>query len=157
MNEFDDDLDQDVDNIISQLKNQSKSLKTVETDKPNLDKEDLEKFIIDNASEVVVGCVDMLQSLKIEVQAGGDPKLVESTATLVNAFTSALDALSKLKLSDDKIKAQKEIKEMDITAKLATADKESDKGVYISREDVIKGLLSYKNTTGEQTPPVIDV
>ena len=125
-----------------------------------MEKGDIEKFIIDNASNVVTDCVDMIQSLKLDVQAGGDSKLIESTATLVNAFTSAIDALSKLKLSEDKINAQKEIKQMDISAKLIANNENetSAKGVYISREELIKGLLDYKKSdVPPPQPPAIDI
>ena len=160
MREFEDDLDQDVDNIIAQLKNQTKKINDVAKERIQLEKGDIEKFIIDNASNVVTDCVDMIQSLKLDVQAGGDSKLIESTATLVNAFTSAIDALSKLKLSEDKINAQKEIKQMDISAKLISNNENetSAKGVYISREELIKGLLDYKKSDGPPPqPPAIDI
>jgi hypothetical protein len=160
MREFEDDLDQDVDNIIAQLKNQTKKINDVAKERIQLEKGDIEKFIIDNASNVVTDCVDMIQSLKLDVQAGGDSKLIESTATLVNAFTSAIDALSKLKLSEDKINAQKEIKQMDISAKLIANNENetSAKGVYISREELIKGLLDYKKSdVPPPQPPAIDI
>lgn len=160
MREFEDDLDQDVDNIIAQLKNQTKKINDVAKERIQLEKGDIEKFIIDNASNVVTDCVDMIQSLKLDVQAGGDSKLIESTATLVNAFTSAIDALSKLKLSEDKINAQKEIKQMDISAKLISNNENetSAKGVYISREELIKGLLDYKKSdVPPPQPPAIDI
>lgn len=160
MREFEDDLDQDVDNIIAQLKNQTKKINDVAKERIQLEKGDIEKFIIDNASNVVTDCVDMIQSLKLDVQFGGDSKLIESTATLVNAFTSAIDALSKLKLSEDKINAQKEIKQMDISAKLISNNENetSAKGVYISREELIKGLLDYKKSdVPPPQPPAIDI
>lgn len=156
MREFQDDLDQDVDNIIAQLKNQTKKINNIEKEKPDLSKEDIEKFIIDNASEVVSDCVDMIQSVKLDVQSGADSKLITSAAELVNAFTSAIDSLSKLKLSDDKIKSQKEIKQMEISAKLENSTNESqNNGIYLSREEVIKGLLNYKED--KKDPPAIDV
>lgn len=158
MKEFQDDLDQDVDNIIAQLKNQTKKINTIEKEKPQLSKDDIEKFIIDNATDVVTDCVDMIQSIKTDIQAESDPKLIESAATLVTAFTSAIDALSKLKLSDDKIKSQKEIKQMDIAAKLENKSNDvqnNSAGVFLSREEIIKGLLNYKEQSEDQPP--IDV
>ena len=80
-----DDLDRDVDNIISQIKNQGKTLKKVEREKPNLQKEDLEKFVIDNASLIIDDSIEMIQALKIDVIAGADPKMVESISELLKA------------------------------------------------------------------------
>ena len=72
MDNTEDELDRDVDNIIFQIKNQGKNLKTVQRDRPELQKEDLERFVIDNASTVVMDSIEMVQSLKMDVMAGGD-------------------------------------------------------------------------------------
>jgi hypothetical protein len=152
--DYDEELDRDVDSIISQIKNQGRSLKRVEVEKPELKKEDLEKFIIDNAASVVADSIEMVQSLKTDVMAGGDPKMVEATAELVKAITGAIDSLSKLKLSDDKLKGQKEIKQMDIEAKtLENTSQQS--GLFISREDLIKNLLNRKEETSPEN--IVDV
>tara|TARA_B110000495_G_C22918774_1_gene536739 strand:+ start:54 stop:542 length:489 start_codon:yes stop_codon:yes gene_type:complete len=156
-----DDLDRDVDNIISQIKNQGKTLKKVEREKPNLQKEDLEKFVIDNASLIIDDSIEMIQALKIDVIAGADPKMVESISELLKATTSAIESLSKLKLSDDKIKAQKEIKQMDIDSKENGGNLEisgGQGGLYISREELLKKILNHssdeKPKAIEDTPPI---
>ena len=153
-----DDLDRDVDNIISQIKNQGKTLKKVEREKPNLQKEDLEKFVIDNASLIIDDSIEMIQALKIDVIAGADPKMVESISELLKATTSAIESLSKLKLSDDKIKAQKEIKQMDIDSKEngGNIENSSQGGVFISREELLSKLLNHspKEKSIEDTPPI---
>jgi hypothetical protein len=143
--EYEDEIDRDVDSIISQIKNQGKSIKNVQKERPELKKEDLEKFIIDNAAAVVADSIEMVQSLKLDVVGGGDAKMVEATAELVKAVTGAIDALSKLKLSEDKIKSQKEIKQMDIDAKSPDALTGGQSGLFISREDLIKNLLGKKD------------
>ena len=145
MNE-DDEIDKNVDSIINQLKNQSRSLKDVQKNPPpQLKKEDMEQFIIDKASEIVNGCVEVIGVIQDEIKCAPDPKLIESGATFINAFTSALDALGKLEISQQRIKAQKEIAQFNVAAKLANnSEEETKKGVYISREELIKGLLEYK-------------
>lgn len=155
MNE-EDELDRDVDNIIFQIKNQGKMLKNVEKERPELQKEDLEKFVIDNAAAVVSDSIEMIQSLKMDVVAGGDSRMVEATAELVKAVTGAIESLSKLKLSDDKIKSQKELKQMDINAKTTENLTGGQSGLFISREDLLKQLL-HKEEPKDETPPAIDV
>lgn len=155
--EDDEDLDRDVDSIIAQIKNQGKSIKNVEKARPELNKEDLEKFIIDNAASVVADSIEMIQSLKLDVMAGGDSRMVESTAELVKAVTGAIDALSKLKLSDDKIKAQKEIKKMDIDAKGEAQLLGNQAGVFLSREEIIRNLFNRVEEPKVKEPPAIDV
>jgi hypothetical protein len=139
--DYEDDLDHDVDSIIAQIKNQGKTIKNVEKERPELKKEDLEKFVIDNAASVVVDSIEMIQSLKMDVMAGGDSKMVEATAELVKAVTGAIDALSKLKLNDDKLRGQKELKQMDIDSKNTETPLGLQGGVFLSREEIIKNLF----------------
>lgn len=139
--EDDDLLDDEVDDIISQIKNQSKIFKKPETVIPDLTKEGLEDFVIKNAAKTVQMSVEMMEQLKMEVLAGADSKLVESVSELVKATTSAIDSLSKLKIADDKNKTQKEITQMNIDAKVTKDDDEKSKGLLLSREDVIKALM----------------
>lgn len=156
--DYEEELDRDVDNIIFQIKNQGKKIKNVEKDRPELQKEDLERFIIDNATSVVSDSIEMVQELKHDVIAGGDPKMVEAAAELVKAVTGAIDALSKLKLSDDKLKSQKELKKMDIEAKtdnLITGGQSA--GLFLSREEVFKHLFAKKEESNTTPPPAIDV
>lgn len=155
--DYEDEIEQDVDSIIAQIKNQGKSLKKAEREKTELRKEDLEKFIIDNAASVVSDSIDMIQSIKGDVLAGADSKTIEAAAELVKAVTGAIDSLSKLKLSDDKLIGQKELKRMEIDAKVENLQN-NQQGLFISREEIFKRLFDEKkleNNTEETD--VIDV
>jgi hypothetical protein len=150
--EDDDFLNAEVDDIISQIKNQSKIVNQLPKNKPDLKKEDLEEFVITNAGKVVNHSLEMVENLKLEVLAGADSKLIESVSELVKATTSAIDALSKLKISEDKIKAQKEITQMNIQAKIIRDEEEnSTPKLTFTRNDIIK-LLNQKEES-----PVVDV
>jgi hypothetical protein len=150
--EDDDFLNAEVDDIISQIKNQSKIVNQLPKEQPNLKKEDLEEFVITNAGKVVNHSLEMVENLKLEVLAGADSKLIESVSELVKATTSAIDALSKLKISEDKIKAQKEITQMNIQAKIIRDEEEnSTPKLTFTRNDIIK-LLNQKEES-----PVVDV
>jgi replicative DNA helicase len=150
--EDDDFLNAEVDDIISQIKNQSKIVNQLPKNKPDLKKEDLEEFVITNAGKVVNHSLEMVENLKLEVLAGADSKLIESVSELVKATTSAIDALSKLKISEDKIKAQKEITQMNIQAKIIRDEEESNTPkLTFTRNDIIK-LLNQKEES-----PVVDV
>ena len=150
--EDDDFLNAEVDDIISQIKNQSKIVNKLPKEQPNLKKEDLEEFIITNAGKVVNHSLEMVENLKLEVLAGADSKLIESVSELVKATTSAIDALSKLKISEDKINAQKEITQMNIQAKIIRDEEENNTPkLTFTRNDIIK-LLNQKEES-----PVVDV
>jgi replicative DNA helicase len=146
--DYDDDddfLNAEVDDIISQIKNQSKIVNQLPKERPNLKKEDLEEFIITNAGKVVNHSLEMVENLKLEVLAGADSKLIESVSELVKATTSAIDALSKLKISEDKINAQKEITQMNIQAKIIRDEEESNTPkLSFTRNDILK-LLNQKD------------
>lgn len=156
--DYEDEIEQDVDSIIAQIKNQGKSLKKAEREKTELRKEDLEKFIIDNAASVVSDSIDMIQSIKGDVLAGADSKTIEAAAELVKAVTGAIDSLSKLKLSDDKLIGQKELKKMEIDAKVENLQN-NQQGLFISREEIFKRLFDEKKLENktEETDGVIDV
>ena len=148
-----DNIDDTVDSIINQIKSQGHNLRNVEKKYPTLDKEGLEKFVIDNASIVITDSVEMVQALKNEVLAGADGKTVEAVSELVKAVTGAIDALSKLKLSDDKIKGQREIKQMEIEAR--QHDPSVNPNVLtFSREEVLKRMITMKNTSSDT---IVDV
>lgn len=140
MNDDDDDfLDDEVDDIISQIRNQSKNLKENKAEHPDLIKDNLEEFIIVNAGKVVNHSLEMVENLKLEVQAGADSKLIESISELIKATTSAIDSLSKLKIADDKIKAQKEITQMNIDSKTTKDDENnSTPKLLFSRSEILK-------------------
>ncbi len=157
MNE-DEELDIEVDNIINQIKNQGKSLKNVEKERPDLKKEDLEDFIIKNASTIVLDSVEMVQSLKLDVEAGGDSRMVEAVSELVKATTAAIESLSKLKLADDKIKSQKELKQMDIESKDVVGLPSPNGGIFLSQQEVMNHLFGKKqHTIEDKEDKAIDV
>lgn len=144
--DFDDELDRDVDSIISQIKNQSNSLNRVKKEHPELKREELEDFVIQKTSTIIHDCVDMVQSLKLDVEAGGDSKMVESTATLVNALVNAVNTLSKIQLADNSNKTKKEIEQMRIEAKVNDNENNllgNKAGLFISREDLLKEMFKH--------------
>lgn len=161
MSNYEDEIDSDVESIINQIKNQSKAIKDSKKEevilRPQLEKEDLEKFIIDNSAHVVDQSVKMIEELKKEVVDTLDPKLVEATSELVKAVTGAIDSLSKLKLSDDKIKGQKEIKQMEIASKHIEDSNSQKEGIYISREEILKKLCSREERPKKEESPPVDI
>jgi hypothetical protein len=143
MDYYDNEIDREVDDIISQIKNQSKSFKDAEekfTSK-KITKDEMENFIIENAAHIVQQSVDMVNNLSREAIASADPKIVDSVAGLVRATTTAIDSLTKLKIAEDKNNTQKEIAQMGVKK-----DEDNPKGLMLSRDDVMKFL-----STG-QTP-----
>lgn len=143
-----DELDRGVDSIINQIKSQSNSINQVKKEHPELKREELEDFVIQKTSSIINDCCDMVQGLKLDVEAGGDSKMVESTATLVNALVNAVNTLSKIQLAENSHKNKKEIEQMKIDSKESSDDKNligNKSGVFISREDLLKEMFKRSN------------
>ena len=160
MNDYeDDDLDMEVNDIISQIKNQSRAINEPPVPKEPLNKEDMEDFILQNASSVIRDSVEMVDKLKSSVSACAEPDLVNAMASLLGATTRAIDSLTKLKIAEDKNKNQKEIAQLNLEGK-KSGDDEDKKGFLISREEVIKALMNKKKDDEEPpepTPVTVDV
>jgi hypothetical protein len=152
--DYDDDeeLDNEVNDIISQIKNQSKNIKQAEKEKIPLNKEDISDFIIQNAANIVGTGVEIVEELKREILAGADSKLIESYSELIRACNSGVDILLKFKIAEDKNKNQKEIAQMNIDAKITKSEEdENTPKLTFTRNDILK-LLEKK-----EEPTVLDV
>jgi hypothetical protein len=152
--EYDDDeeLDNEVNDIISQIKNQSKNIKQAEKEKIPLNKEDISDFIIQNAANIVGTGVEIVEELKREILAGADSKLIESYSELIRACNSGVDILLKFKIAEDKNKNQREIAQMNIDAKITKSEEdESTPKLTFTRNDILK-LLEKK-----EEPTVVDI
>jgi len=159
MDDFDDDIDNEVNDILSQLRNKNNIPPEPEIPKEPLEKEKMEDFIIQNAANNVRNAVEMVEKLKSTVSACAEPDLVNAMAGLLKATTSAIDSLTKLKIAEDKNKNQKEVALINLEGK-KSGDDEDKKGFLISREEVIKALMNKKKDDEEPpepTPVTVDV
>jgi len=136
--DYDDDeeLDNEVNDIIFQIKNQSKNIKQAEKEKIPLDKTG----------------VEIVEELKREILAGADSKLIESYSELIKACNSGVEILLKFKIAEDKNKNQKEIAQMNIDAKITkNEDDENTPKLTFTRNDILK-LLEKKEES-----PIVDI
>ena len=152
--DYDDDeeLDNEVNDIISQIKNQSKNFKKEETEIPELNRENLEELLLKTASKVIAHSVEVMEKMKDDVIASADSKMLEAYSAHTKSTTSALETLLKFKNAEDKIKAQKEIAQMNIDAKVTKNEEdENTPKLTFTRNDILK-LLEKK-----EEPTVLDV
>lgn len=151
----DDELDNEVNDIISQIKNQSKNFKKEETEIPELNRENLEELLLRTAAKVITHSVEVMEKMKDDVIASADSKMLESYSAHTKATTSALETLLKFKNAEDKIKAQKEIAQMNIDSKITKGD--DDDGtpkLTFTRNDILKLLEKKKD---DDAPPAVPV
>ena len=134
----------DIGDLVDQLKNAEKYLKKPEKaeEEFNLDPEELEKFILNNAGKLVKKSIDMVDEVKQYVETAPESRDVSSLSELINASSSAIETLSKILVQNKKDKTQKEVKQMDIDGKKQLMQGEFNAKVMLSRDDVMKELFA---------------
>ena len=95
---MDTDLDDAVNDIISQLKNTTISAKKEPEEIP-LTKDQLEDFIIKNSGKLVTRSLNIVDDVKEYVASAPDAKDVAALAELISATSSAIETLNKVYIS----------------------------------------------------------
>lgn len=162
MDDYDSDLDNVANDIISQIKNQGKSLKKAEKiQRTELASEDVDDFIRTQASQVILDAAEVIGELKDVITSGASPNDVIAFSELLNAFTHAMEVLNKKQIADSKNKTQKEIKVMDIESKKEIAQEDNTNRIMLSQNEIIKEMLALSNKDESvklnKTTPIIDV
>jgi len=139
---MDKDVDIVVDDLLSQLKGASVARKEVEKNEFNLDKEELEKFLLNYSGKLIKGTVDYVEEVKQFITSAPDSRDVDALSKLVGASASAIESLNKILLQDKANEAKIQVKQMDIESKKELQEKNNEKlGLTINREDLLKQLL----------------
>ena len=133
----------DIGDLVDQLKNAEKYLKKPEKAEEdfNLDPEELEKFILNNAGKLVKKSIDMVDEVKQYVETAPESRDVSSLSELINASSSAIETLSKILVQNKRDKTQKEVKQMDIDGKKQLMQGEFNAKIMLSRDDVMNELF----------------
>jgi len=141
---MDDIPSHDIGDLVDQLKNAEKYLKKPEKaeEEFNLDPEELEKFILNNAGKLVKKSIDMVDEVKQYVETAPESRDVSSLSELINASSSAIETLSKILVQNKRDKTQKEVKQMDIDGKKQLMQGEFNAKLMLSRDDVMNELFN---------------
>ncbi len=135
-----DELDEAVNDILSQLKNTTVIKQTPLTD--TLTKEKLEEFLIKNSGKLVTDSINLIDDMRDFVgTADADPDSISALAELIKAASSAVDTLNKIYISDERNKNQVKIKTMDIESKEKLNIMDNQTKVLLSREDIMKAII----------------
>ena len=132
-----------VQDLIEQL--QSGSTQTNElveaAEQVNLSKDQLEQFILDNQGTLIKDSVDVLQIMKQYVAAAPNAEDIGSFAELLKATSTAIDNLTKLHTSNQRVDTQVKIKQMDIEAKKEINTDNNMMKLVGTREEIFKKML----------------
>lgn len=141
---MDTDLDDAVNDIISQLKNTTISAKKEPEEIP-LTKDQLEDFIIKNSGKLVTKSLNIVDDVKEYVASAPDAKDVAALAELISATSSAIETLNKVYISDEKNKTQVQVKQMDIESRERINITDNKTKILLSREDIMKAIVDNDN------------
>lgn len=146
---------QSVRTLIDQLKENNKAVKKA----PHgfeLNKEDLEQFILNNTGRLIQDSMETIDTIKQFVVNAPEPEDVHSLAELYKASTSAIEALNKILLQQQKTAAAITVKTMDIQSKLELKNDSQDK-VTFTRDEIFDKLITkaeiieVEDITGSET------
>lgn len=137
-----DEIDNAVNDILSQIKNHNKATNEVKRVAEDIDIENLEEFIIKKTGSLVSSSIDMVEDVKDYISSAPENRDVASLAELIKASTSALDTLTKLHTAKEQNKNKVQVKQMDIEAKEKLNIIDNQTKVLLSRDEVMKALMS---------------
>jgi uncharacterized iron-regulated protein len=135
------EIDDAVDDILSQIKNHKNATTEIEKAPENFDAEKLEEFILNKTSSLVNSSIDMVENVRDYISSAPENRDVASLAELIRASTGAIDTLTKLHTSKEGNKSKLEIKQIDIQAKERMNIADNQTKVLLSRDDIMKALM----------------
>ena len=93
-----DNIDQDIDSLIGQLKDTTKTNKNIqkEAESIGLNPSDVEDFVIKNSSKLVEHSIEAIDEIKDYILASGDPDSISALSELIRASGGALESLNKI-------------------------------------------------------------
>ena len=145
----DEELDEAVNDIISQLKQNNKAAKTP-VEESVLDKEDLEDFLIQNSGKLIKKSLSIVDNVNDYISSAPENRDVAALAELIKASSSAIETLNKLHTAKERNETQLEVKRIDVDSKERINIADNQTQILLSRDDIMKALV-------EDESEVIDV
>lgn len=135
--------DKTIDELIDQLKpsNINDITKEVKQQDKILKEEELTQFIINNASKVIQSGVESIEILKQVVIQADDAEEIDAFANLIKASANAIDTLNKINLQNRRIQADKDIKQMEVNARINLPISHNTNILIGTRDDIFKRIM----------------
>jgi len=133
------ELDDAVNDIITQLKGNKKDVR--EREQVEINRDNLEEFIMNNSSKLVTKSLDIVDNVNDYISSAPENRDVAALAELIKASSGAIDTLQKLHTSNERNETQKEVKRMDVESKERISYVDNQTRVLLSREDVMHALV----------------
>ena len=130
-----------VDDLIQQLQTTTQVSRDIQKEDFKLNKENLVDFLLQHSGKLIKSSVDFVDEVKQFITSAPDSRDLEALSKLVGASAAAIETLNKMHIADEKNKASKEIKQMDIESKKALQDSSNETKLLVNREDLLKKLI----------------
>jgi len=134
------ELDEAVNDIISQLKQNNKTAKTP-VEENVLKREDIEDFIIQNSSRLIKKSLSIVDNVNDYISSAPENRDVAAIAELIKASSGAIEALNKLHTAKERNDTQVVVKQMDIESKERLNIADNGTRLLLSRDEIMKGLV----------------
>ena len=135
-----DELDEAVNDIISQLKHNNKVAKAP-IEESVLNKEDLEDFLIQNSGKLIKKSLSIVDNVNDYISSAPENRDVAALAELIKASSSAIETLNKLHVAKERNETQLEVKKIDVESRERINIADNQTKVLLSREDIMQALI----------------
>ena len=138
VNELTEKLKEQVDSVKAKSKELNQESNT-------LNRDNLEKFILEKTGLLVTEGLDTIKELKSIFVSNPNAEEIDSLAQAFKAVSGALSVLKDIQVSNSKINNNKELKEMDIKAKKELLQNKVEidtPKLLFTREEIIKSLIA---------------
>ncbi len=134
-----DDLNDAVNDIITQLKGNKKVVSAIEDE--IVDPEKLEEFLIKKSSKLINKSLNIVDNVNDYISSAPENRDVAAMAELIKASSSAIETLNKLHTAKERNETQKEVKQMDVESKERINLTDNQTKVLMTREDIMNAFI----------------
>ena len=141
----------EIDDIITQLKDDSintqpKVLSTSnqkKDDSTSLTDDNVNDYVYKKSSELVESTLGAIQSFRDNILAGSDPKEISALSQLINSASKALDQLNKINLQNKQTKSNLELKKLELESNshLSKLIPQTNNIVIATRDEIMQKMF----------------
>lgn len=146
------DIDNAVDDIITQLSTQNHSGTKAKQLAEVPDTGELEEYLVKTTARLIDTTLDAVDNVKDYISSAPENRDVASLAELMRSANSAIETMQKIHANKENVQVRKDVKQMDIDSKKELNLLDNTAKLVMSRDEVLKAL-----TNGEEKEEVIDI
>lgn len=150
------DVDTALDDIFSQLANNTRVQGIIKQSDVHVEEEDMGRFAIDSSAELVRKVLGIVDDIKDRTCASNDPEDIQALASTLKSASAAIDSFNKIYIANERNKVSRELKKADIESRTNINTSNNQTKLLLSREDVMKQLFEQAERPAD-TDEVIDV